>query len=226
MPKNFPRAPPPLLAAALAPLAWAWGCPDLFDSYSAGVILMQVSAEQCCVFAVCFGALAATREAKGVRCPTRKRHSIWDMKSLRMVFTPAAWRSFHRAPMSPATSLPAAVGAAAKASGGAAQLPCGAVAVRLRPQPLAAVSSWGLVGCFRAMAGAMCSACRRACLAIAYPALPALGRPVASLASCQFGDLSCFYWSSIAGPRRAPAKWTFRCWMPTAARVSLLDCTV
>ena len=42
MPKNFPRAPPPLLAAALAPLAWAWGCPDLFDSYSAGVILMQV----------------------------------------------------------------------------------------------------------------------------------------------------------------------------------------
>lgn len=42
MPKNFPKAPPPLLAASLAPLAWAWGCPDLFDSYSAGVILMQV----------------------------------------------------------------------------------------------------------------------------------------------------------------------------------------
>ena len=42
MPKNFPKAPPPVLAAALAPLAWAWGCPDLFDSYSAGCILMQV----------------------------------------------------------------------------------------------------------------------------------------------------------------------------------------
>lgn len=43
MPKNFPKAPPPLLAATLAPLAWAWGCPDLFDSYSAGMILMQAS---------------------------------------------------------------------------------------------------------------------------------------------------------------------------------------
>lgn len=42
MPKNFPRAPPPVLAATLAPCAWAWGAPDLFDSYSAGVILMQV----------------------------------------------------------------------------------------------------------------------------------------------------------------------------------------
>lgn len=44
MPKNFPKAPPPLLAAAAAPLAWAWGCPDLFDSYSAGCVLMQVRA--------------------------------------------------------------------------------------------------------------------------------------------------------------------------------------
>lgn len=42
MPKNFPKAPPPVLAALLAPLAWAWGAPDLFDSYSAGVVLMQV----------------------------------------------------------------------------------------------------------------------------------------------------------------------------------------
>ena len=42
MPKNFPQAPPPLLAALLAPLAWTWGAPDLFDSYSAGVVLMQV----------------------------------------------------------------------------------------------------------------------------------------------------------------------------------------
>ena len=42
MPKNFPKAPPPVVAATLAPLAWAWGAPDLFDSYSAGVVLMQV----------------------------------------------------------------------------------------------------------------------------------------------------------------------------------------
>ncbi|KAI3427321.1 hypothetical protein D9Q98_010238 [Chlorella vulgaris] len=46
MPKNFPRAPPPLLAAMLAPCAWAWGAPDLFDSYSAGVVLMQLSIPQ------------------------------------------------------------------------------------------------------------------------------------------------------------------------------------
>jgi hypothetical protein len=46
MPKNFPRAPPPLLAATLAPCAWAWGAPDLFDSYSAGVILMQLAIPQ------------------------------------------------------------------------------------------------------------------------------------------------------------------------------------
>ncbi|EFN51112.1 hypothetical protein CHLNCDRAFT_28384 [Chlorella variabilis] len=46
MPKNFPRAPPPVLAATLAPCAWAWGAPDLFDSYSAGMILMQLSIPQ------------------------------------------------------------------------------------------------------------------------------------------------------------------------------------
>ncbi|KAL4426222.1 hypothetical protein ABPG77_009837 [Micractinium sp. CCAP 211/92] len=46
MPKNFPKAPPPLLAATFAPLAWAWGCPDLFDSYSAGMILMQLAVPQ------------------------------------------------------------------------------------------------------------------------------------------------------------------------------------
>lgn len=46
MPKNFPKAPPPLLAAAAAPFAWAWGCPDLFDSYSAGVVLMQLAVPQ------------------------------------------------------------------------------------------------------------------------------------------------------------------------------------
>ena len=42
MPRNFPAAPPVPLAALLSPLAWAWGRPDLFDSYSAGVVLLQV----------------------------------------------------------------------------------------------------------------------------------------------------------------------------------------
>lgn len=66
MPKNFPRAPPPLLAAALAPLAWAWGCPDLFDSYSAGVILMQVGscgAATCSWLVVPCGAFACVAAA-------------------------------------------------------------------------------------------------------------------------------------------------------------------
>ena len=39
----FPRAPSPLLAALFAPFAWAYGRPDLFDSYSAGVLLMQMA---------------------------------------------------------------------------------------------------------------------------------------------------------------------------------------
>lgn len=43
LPKDFPRAPTPALAALLAPLAWAYGRPDLFDSYSAGAILLQAS---------------------------------------------------------------------------------------------------------------------------------------------------------------------------------------
>ena len=42
MPKDTPRAPFPFLASLLAPLVWAWGRPDLFDTYSAGIILMQV----------------------------------------------------------------------------------------------------------------------------------------------------------------------------------------
>lgn len=46
MPKEFPRAPPTLLAAGLAPFAWLWGRPDLFDSYSAGVLLLQLSVPQ------------------------------------------------------------------------------------------------------------------------------------------------------------------------------------
>ncbi|KAK9842155.1 hypothetical protein WJX84_002080 [Apatococcus fuscideae] len=46
LPRNFPRVPFPALAALLAPLAWQFGAPDLFDSYSAGVILIQLSVPQ------------------------------------------------------------------------------------------------------------------------------------------------------------------------------------
>lgn len=45
LPRNFPRVPFPALAALLAPLAWSVGAPDLFDSYSAGVILIQLAGE-------------------------------------------------------------------------------------------------------------------------------------------------------------------------------------
>lgn len=43
MPKNVPRAPLPFLAALFAPIVWQYGRPDLFDTYAAGIILMQVS---------------------------------------------------------------------------------------------------------------------------------------------------------------------------------------
>lgn len=43
MPRSFPRAPLPFLSALLAPIAWLYGRPDLFDSYSAGVMLLQLS---------------------------------------------------------------------------------------------------------------------------------------------------------------------------------------
>lgn len=39
---GFPRAPAPAIAALLSPFAWVYGRPDLFDSYSVGVILMQM----------------------------------------------------------------------------------------------------------------------------------------------------------------------------------------
>lgn len=42
----FPRAPTPLIAALLSPFAWFYGRPDLFDSYSAGILLMQMSVPQ------------------------------------------------------------------------------------------------------------------------------------------------------------------------------------
>lgn len=46
MPQNFPRAPAPAVAALLSPLAWFYGRPDLFDSYSIGVMLLQMSIPQ------------------------------------------------------------------------------------------------------------------------------------------------------------------------------------
>ena len=46
MPKTFPRAPLPVLAALVSPLAWLYGRPDLFDTYSAGVLLLQMSGEE------------------------------------------------------------------------------------------------------------------------------------------------------------------------------------
>lgn len=46
MPKTFPRPPIPFLAALLAPLAWQYGRPDLFDTYSAGVTLVQMAIPQ------------------------------------------------------------------------------------------------------------------------------------------------------------------------------------
>jgi serine/threonine protein kinase len=46
MPKTFPRPPVPALAALLAPFAWQYGRPDLFDSYSAGVVLLQMAVPQ------------------------------------------------------------------------------------------------------------------------------------------------------------------------------------
>ena len=43
MPKTFPRAPIPLLAALAAPLVWSYGRPDLFDAYSAGALFLQMA---------------------------------------------------------------------------------------------------------------------------------------------------------------------------------------
>ena len=43
MDRTTPRAPPPALAAALSPVLWAVNRPDRFDSYSAGVTLLQAA---------------------------------------------------------------------------------------------------------------------------------------------------------------------------------------
>ena len=45
LPQSFPKAPLPAVSALLAPLAWQFGRPDLFDAYSAGVIFMQLAGE-------------------------------------------------------------------------------------------------------------------------------------------------------------------------------------
>ena len=49
MPQTFPRAPNPAVSALLSPLTWSYGRPDLFDSYSVGVLLMQMTVPQVCV---------------------------------------------------------------------------------------------------------------------------------------------------------------------------------
>ena len=46
MPKTFPSAPVPLLAALAAPIAWQYGRPDLFDTYSAGIVMLQMAVPQ------------------------------------------------------------------------------------------------------------------------------------------------------------------------------------
>ena len=53
---DFPRSPAPLFAALFAPLTWSYGRPDLFDSYSAGILLVQMAVPQ----------LRATRAARSL----------------------------------------------------------------------------------------------------------------------------------------------------------------
>jgi hypothetical protein len=43
---GFPKAPNPFVAALLSPFAWTYGRPDLFDSYSCGILLMQMCVPQ------------------------------------------------------------------------------------------------------------------------------------------------------------------------------------
>ena len=47
LPKQFPRVRAPLIAALLSPVAWQVGRPDLFDSFSAGVLLLQMAGKPC-----------------------------------------------------------------------------------------------------------------------------------------------------------------------------------
>ena len=41
LPERTPRPPPPLVGAFTAPLVWLIGAPDRFDSFSAGVVMLQ-----------------------------------------------------------------------------------------------------------------------------------------------------------------------------------------
>lgn len=43
MPEETPKPPPAPVAAALSPFIWQFNCPDLFDMYAVGVILMQMA---------------------------------------------------------------------------------------------------------------------------------------------------------------------------------------
>ncbi len=54
LPKEFPRVRTPFLAALLSPVAWQVGRPDLFDSYSAGVLLLQMAGESSTLFSYHF----------------------------------------------------------------------------------------------------------------------------------------------------------------------------
>eukprot|EP00240_Pyramimonas_obovata_P001208 CAMPEP_0118935292 /NCGR_PEP_ID=MMETSP1169-20130426/15359_1 /TAXON_ID=36882 /ORGANISM="Pyramimonas obovata, Strain CCMP722" /LENGTH=462 /DNA_ID=CAMNT_0006878307 /DNA_START=143 /DNA_END=1528 /DNA_ORIENTATION=+ len=45
-PETTPRAPPPPVAIALSPLFFLATCPDLFDTFSAGIVMLQLSVPQ------------------------------------------------------------------------------------------------------------------------------------------------------------------------------------
>ncbi|GMH32272.1 hypothetical protein BSKO_00106 [Bryopsis sp. KO-2023] len=46
LPRTFPRPPTPFLATLLSPVVWNVGRPDLFDTYSVGMILLQMAIPQ------------------------------------------------------------------------------------------------------------------------------------------------------------------------------------
>eukprot|EP00802_Teleaulax_amphioxeia_P009962 Tamp_09987.p1 GENE.Tamp_09987~~Tamp_09987.p1 ORF type:complete len:556 (-),score=45.57 Tamp_09987:430-2034(-) len=46
MPQSTPRPPPGILALLAAPFLWQTQCPDLFDSYTAGMTLLQMGVPQ------------------------------------------------------------------------------------------------------------------------------------------------------------------------------------
>ena len=43
MPEKVPKSPPSIIAYATGPLIWAYGAPDLFDSWAVGAILLQMT---------------------------------------------------------------------------------------------------------------------------------------------------------------------------------------